>query len=520
MNRPRAFHPFLFALFPLVSLFSAHVGEVAFREAAWPVGVVAILCLALWLLLWPTLRDPQKRALALSVFWAFFFSYGPAINALRRTLGQHDAFGGGSIRIPAAIAAVAAIAVIWGLRRSQRDLSTATRVLNRIAVATLIVAGVSLASHWVRYQYSAPTHAPRSPHVAAAKLTDPPPNIFFIILDAYARADILQELYHYDNSEFLGYLRNKGFYVADQSCSNYLFTYLSVSATLNLDYLNALVEREDAPSTFGDRVLRQLRSSRAATFLRDLGYTFVTFSSGYAFTEYIDADVLKRPDLVLTEYQNALINMTPLRTLLNRLDNPWQYLVRRNMTLYTLDQLPRLKEYGSPLFVFAHIVAPHPPFVLGEHGESVHPKHPYLFTDGVAFFESGITREEYIDGYRKQLTYVNTRMKQVIDTILAESPNSVIIIQADHGSKLTFTDDVTTTNLNESFGILNACYLPNRDASKILYPAVSPVNTFRLVFNTYFGTVLEHPYERLDDRSYFCHGMTSYNLTDVTDKRR
>jgi len=519
MSRPRAIHPFLFALFPVVSLLSVHVGEVAFREAAWPVGILAGLSLALWLLLWPILRDPQKRALVLSVFWAFFFAYGPTINALRRRLGQHDAFGGVSILLPVALAVLTAIVLIWALRRLRRDLTTVTRVLNRVAAATLLVAALVLASHWISYERSAPAHAPRSPQLASASLPDKPPNIFFIILDAYARADILQELYHYDNADFLDYLRTKGFYVADKSYSNYLFTYLSVSATLNLDYLNVLAQRDDATTTFGDRVLRQLRSSRAAAFLRDIGYTFVTFSSGYAYTVYIDADVLKRPDVVLTEYQNALINMTPVRTLLNRLENPWQYLVRRNLTLYTLDQLPRLKEYGSPLFVFAHIVAPHPPFVLGEHGEAVYPKRPYLFTDGAAFLESGISPEEYIDGYRKQLSYVNTRMKQVIDAILAESPNSVIIIQADHGSKLKFTDNVSTTYMKEAFGILNACYLPNRDASKILYPTVSPVNTFRLVFNTYFEPALEHPYERLEDRSYFCHGMTSYDLTDVTDKR-
>ena len=519
MNRPRAIHPLLFAFFPAVSLLSLHAGEVAFREAAWPIGILAGLYAALWLLLRPVLRDAHKRALAISLFWIFFFAYGPVINNVRGLLGHHDAFGGISLWFPALVALVAVALAISAIRGLRYDLATLTRILNRVAAATLAVAALTLLLHWVRYERSAPAPGEKSPHVASENIPKDRPNIFFIILDAYARADILQELYHYDNSGFLDYLRGKGFYVAGQSYSNYLFTYLSVSATLNLDYLNALAERDDAKTSFGDRVLRQLRSSRAAEFLRGMGYTFVTFSSGYAYTEYMDADVLKRPDAVLTEYQNALINMTPVRTLLNRLENPWQYLVRRNLTLYAFDQLPKLTEHGSPLFVFAHIVAPHPPFVLGEHGEAVYPRRPYLFTDGVAFMKSGITPEEYIDGYRKQLSFVNTRMKQIIDAILAASPNSIIIIQADHGSKLQFTDDLSTTNLKEAFAILNACYLPNRDASKILYPTVSPVNTFRLIFDAYFDAALEHPYGRLDDRSYFCHGMTSYNLTDVTGKR-
>jgi len=45
------------------------------------------------------------------------------------------------------------------------------------------------------------------------------PDIYYIILDAYCRADILSEMYHHDNSDFLNYLTDNGFYVADQSRS-------------------------------------------------------------------------------------------------------------------------------------------------------------------------------------------------------------------------------------------------------------------------------------------------------------
>ena len=48
------------------------------------------------------------------------------------------------------------------------------------------------------------------------------------------------------------------------------------------------------------------------------------------------------------------------------------------------------------------------------------------------------------------------------------------------------------------FNILNAYYLPDIDIG-ILYPHITPVNSFRVVFNQYFGT----DFELLKDKNYF-----------------
>jgi hypothetical protein len=63
-------------------------------------------------------------------------------------------------------------------------------------------------------------------------------------------------------------------------------------------------------------------------------------------------------------------------------------------------------------------------------------------------------------------------------------------------------------------GILNAYYLPNFD-KKLLYPSITPVNSFRLVFNSYFdGT-----FELLPDENYaFVDESRIYSFFNVTDK--
>ena len=53
------------------------------------------------------------------------------------------------------------------------------------------------------------------------------PSVYHIILDEYGRADVLQAVYGFDNSEYLERLRARGFYVADKAMSNYGRTGLS-----------------------------------------------------------------------------------------------------------------------------------------------------------------------------------------------------------------------------------------------------------------------------------------------------
>jgi hypothetical protein len=84
-------------------------------------------------------------------------------------------------------------------------------------------------------------------------------------------------------------------------------------------------------------------------------------------------------------------------------------------------------------------------------------------------------------------------MLTIISEILANSTTPpIIIIQGDHG----FGE-------GDNFPILNAYYLPGIDPG-VLYPTISPVNSFRLIFNEYFGSNLI----QLPDQSF--------RVTDVT----
>ena len=72
--------------------------------------------------------------------------------------------------------------------------------------------------------------------------------------------------------------------------------------------------------------------------------------------------------------------------------------------------------------------------------------------------------------------------------------------------------DVHNTDLVERMSKLNAYYFPARKYEG-LYGKITPVNSFRVVLNTYFGANLE----LLPDRSFFSTWSEPYHFIDVTD---
>jgi hypothetical protein len=77
----------------------------------------------------------------------------------------------------------------------------------------------------------------------------------------------------------------------------------------------------------------------------------------------------------------------------------------------------------------------------------------------------------------------------------------VIIIQGDHGP--------AQLEKENRMGILNAYYFPNKKDA--LYATITPVNTFRVVFNTFFGTNLE----LLTDTSYYSKYSKPYGFETI-----
>jgi len=71
------------------------------------------------------------------------------------------------------------------------------------------------------------------------------PDIYLIILDEYARFDTIQEEFGYDNSPFMHFLKDKGFFVAEQSEVRYLSTTLNIASFLNFNWISLPISKEE-----------------------------------------------------------------------------------------------------------------------------------------------------------------------------------------------------------------------------------------------------------------------------------
>ena len=190
--------------------------------------------------------------------------------------------------------------------------------------------------------------------------------------------------------------------------------------------------------------------------------------------------------LDITEYQQTLVDMTPLRLLMSRFGQLWWYQLVPQATQH----LESLRRAERPMFVFAHLLAPHVPHAYDESGNFVEDFPPYK------------------EGWRTVTTYLNGRLLDVVDAIQAAEPNSIILIQGDHGSNTSMPNAQGKTAIpwagewpdyvRDRSANLSAVYTPEPPASELFYPEVTPVNLFRILFDAWLKT----DYGRLEDATW------------------
>ncbi len=406
------------------------------------------------------------------------------------------------------------LAVGLGLVFSRRSVSALTPFVNLAAIVAVALPLLQIGGYTVSATLAAQgAQASDRDSSFLASLPADRPDIYYIILDTYTRADILQTDYEFDNQPFLDELRQMGFYVANCSMSNYASTELSLSSSLNFDYLENLAPEfkhmETLANDLKTSMSELMRHSRVRSDLKKIGYKTVAFETGYSWSSMTDADTYLVPGgtnaptaglrlfelmllrntaaLPLLDYQQTHIGMKTSSGI------PY-YNEHIQRELYKLAELPSLSPLSSPKFVFAHILIPHGPFVFAPDGS--------IRTD-VRFYENtgqAVDAQFEREGYVGQTEYINQRILPILREILAQSKQPpVIIIQGDHGLG--------------KMGILNAYYLPGAGQATALYPSISPVNSFRVIFNAYFGT----NYSPLDDRHFFSSADDRFNMQEVKD---
>jgi hypothetical protein len=261
-----------------------------------------------------------------------------------------------------------------------------------------------------------------------------------------------------------------------------------------------------------------IENNNVVRFFKNLGYHYYQMGSWWGLTKFnklADKNYIleKENELGINQFSFLILQSTMANPLVNRLFprkvlgyTPKDKLKR---IVYQFETFPEIIKNPGPKFVFSHIIAPHGPYVLGKDCEFVSQEQTKNKSD----------EENYIN----QLNCINIKTEAVVNSILDNSQKPpVILIQADEGAgfyneRLKPWDNwktATDTTLKNKFPILAAYYLPEIKKTN-LYSSISPVNSFRVILNDYFGTNLPI----LEDKHYIFPDLNHlYQFTDITDK--
>jgi hypothetical protein len=343
--------------------------------------------------------------------------------------------------------------------------------------------------------------------------SDRDPDIYFIILDMYPSNNVLKKYWDYDNSKFINELKKHGFKIFDESKSNYPRTYLALNSVLNMKYIHQQngVKLDYLTKDYLDKTLQK---NHASVYLKKRGYNYYVFDGGI-FSEPLNKnpqDFYLKPDpkTSVINFQTTPDNDFLLLFINNSIVFPFADKIEfissniyRKRIKYVLRKLPILANQPDKKFVIAHIMSPHSPYIFGEKGEEV-------FVD-----ENSPLRKK---AFLKQLKFINKQILSVINlTIKSKNTrDKIIIIQGDHGTreispngKFLLDEDWAQAY----YGNLNAIFSSNKTKTSS-WTYVSPVNTFRQIFNSEFG----ENFTILPDKKYytdFNFPLIFYPLTET-----
>jgi hypothetical protein len=494
--------PLMFAVYPMVNVYARNIDEIDLVDMAIPLAAALLLAVVVTALFLAVLRSVGGAVVLSSVVLAVVFTYGHLVDAVRGTGLGH----GQTVVVASASLLVAGVA--FGLWRGFLPPAELTRIAGAVGGVLLVFSLVATASAQTRLARADAARSEEREELASAAASGQiMPDIYYLVLDRYCGQETLETVMDYDNSEFLGFLEDSGFYVASKANSNYSVTYPSLGSSLNMMYLDEYTDIEDAEDRREARVDRGpfydiIEDNAALRTLKGLGYTYVHVTSGWGPTD----DAPEADFLIRTDSENELYSILTQTTILKSFAETRAKVHQRDRITRTFEELAAVPAVESPKFVFAHLIFPHPPYVFDAEGDPV-----------------DVTLEDFVDDraytnelYLGQLQYANELVTELVEEILEKEEGPfVIMVQGDHGHIYrvpgeTITDEIHRRRMHH---ILSAYYF-SEGTPDSLYESISPVNSFRVVFNEYFDAGLP----LLEDRSYLSEAEDwPYWPEDVTD---
>ena len=496
------FHPFFFGIFPILALYESSIRFTKISELFFPILLISVISTVGIIFSFKFTKNHYTSYVCFSILLLTFLLYGylyyfiEDLDFFNTDLGKHRYL------IPIILGLM--ITLVYKLKKIKSNFITVNYFLNIFSIMIVFIMIFNMTSFFISSENSELFDNSRIFNDSTTKSLN---NVYFIILDGYPGDVSLKKFHNYDNSKFISSMQSIGFTNHQQSYSNYAHTFLSIPSMLNMKYLNYLGETlsesrdQNIPLMMGS-------DNEVMNLAKSLGYLTVSFDSGWSFTRDV-----KSADLLLCG-DNQFLNSEFFITLVkNSILNPiYVKLYEGNIVdlkLCVFEQLPKINtRTAQPIFVFAHIFMPHPPYLFDSKGNIIDIKTLEPNLENSANLE-----KNYFLG---QMEFVNLKIQETTLEIIKNDPTSFIIILSDHGTNFLIGGNSenwknpTNDMIEERMDILLMTYTPE-NYNYIFSNIHTPVNIFRVFYNEVFS--LDYPY--LQDKIYF--GKDGYyNLINTT----
>jgi hypothetical protein len=282
-------HPYLIGIFPVLSLYAHNQSELD-PDAPWrPLGVILFGTTVTLLILRLFFKDWLKASLITSYASLVFFLYNPAREVLHNIHTSNFNLGWNRYFFLFGF-----LFLFTRLGDCGFPYENTTQIFNVVALSTILLPSFSVIYYAISQYLVNNTESTNNFTVENAAPMENAPDIYYIILDMYGRSDTIEQEFGYDNSPLLNELRNQGFYVASCSTSNYSHTVLSLTSSLNMDFLPAFTEDPVAGNADSFNATMAIRNNAVRRYLQAYGYSFVSFESSFPYLNIPDSDIYIR----------------------------------------------------------------------------------------------------------------------------------------------------------------------------------------------------------------------------------
>ena len=502
-------HPILIALFPVFLIYSQNIHLILIQGIIFPTLIILVITIAMWVGIKFILKNTRKSALLTSLYVFLFFSYGIIFKILESNVNEEYSV---LIHVPLLIIyTVIAVLTTYYLVKTNRKLDNITRITNVMSITLIVFVLFNIGI----YNFENPSNnfQDETNSIILGDTFDNTPDVYYIMLDEYASLGTLDKFYNYDNTGFTKFLHAHNFYVTKSSHSNYAVTFLATASTLNMMHLDNLANVLGNDSVDQRIPYEMINNNAVMQNFKSAGYQIYSFDSGWWGTrnlEIADVNLCSQNQNMDFHTLYQLKQTSVLRGFDVFVKEPSSQIFhqeRRDRILCQFDEIVKIKqEVDAPVFVFMHVVAPHDPYVFGPNGEEVDYKYTFGPTSDQGYLSADQENKAYLD----QLTYLTKILQQTIEKLQSSDNPPIIILQSDTGPFIGFADVTEEEYQANRMSIFNAYYFPNDD---FLYDDITPVNSFRVFFDSHFQT----NYGLLEDRVFFSVSEKPYALIEITD---